>query len=441
MLSNFKAYIAQESLCRDGDRILATVSGGPDSVVLLHLLLLAGYHVTIAHCNFGLRGKESDGDESFVLALGKLYGVKTFTRSFPTKTYAAAHRLSVQEAARNLRYDWFAELAKNESLDKIALAHHQDDRVETFFINLLRGSGLQGLKSIPVQRGNIIRPLMFAGRQQIMDYIEKHQLAYREDSSNRDEKYLRNAIRNKLLPLINELKPNAQASIVKSIDHLGEDYTVFHQLLSEKKNELIHTDDETTIRIESVRNLDPALFYRLLSDYGFDRSSTDDILRSLPHQSTGKQFDSPSYRLLIDRDSLVIKKNRDTAEATYHINRYEVPAELPFQLKLVEHAYDPSFRFNPAPEHAYFDLDKITFPLTIRRWEKGDRLIPFGMKGSKLVSNLLIDAKMNRFEKEKVWVVLSSGRIIWVAGVRASEETRVDHNTSVILEIILSKTN
>ena len=435
MIRSFKAFIAREKLCKPDDSILVAVSGGPDSVVLLDLLIRAGYKVAIAHCNFKLRGKESDGDETFVKNLGRKRKVKFFTRSFQTKVYAQKMKLSVQEAARSLRYNWFEELAWSQGFDKIALGHHQDDLIETFFINLFRGSGIKGLKSIPVQRDKIIRPLMFSGRDEIIKYCKKNRLPYRSDSSNDDEKYLRNTIRSKLLPVIDDIKPSStRKTMLQSIRYIIEDYAVYQQLMHELRTRRIMNLDESTFMIEDVHDLDPAMFYHLTENFGFDRKTTDAILVSLHKGSTGKEFHSTSYRLLIDRDRLLIREKSTPEKSAYTIRENMAPDDMPLHLTMKTYKKKKPVKFNPDPNHAYFDLQKVSFPLTIRKWKKGDRMVPFGMKGSKLISDLLTDKKLSRFKKEDAWVMLSGKQIIWVLGIRSSNLTRVSRKTDKVLE-------
>ncbi|MEJ2594999.1 MAG: tRNA lysidine(34) synthetase TilS [bacterium] len=435
MIRAFSNFVSRQKLCQSDDNILVAVSGGPDSIVLLDLMIKSGYKVAIAHCNFKLRGKESNEDEKFVKDLGKKRKVKTFTRSFQTRTYANKMKLSVQEAARSLRYNWFEELAWSEGFDKIALGHHQDDLIETFFINLFRGSGIKGLKSIPVQRDKIIRPLMFAGRDQIINYCKKNRLPYRTDSSNDSEKYLRNTIRSRLLPVVDEIKPSsARKSMLQSIRYIIEDYSVYQQLMHELRTRRIMNLDESTYLIEDVHDLDPAMFYHLVENFGFDRKTTDAILVSLHKGSTGKEFLSSSYRLLIDRDRLLIRKKTAKERLAYTISEKMAQKDMPLNLTMKTYKKIHPVKFSPDPNHAYFDLQKVTFPLSIRKWKKGDRMVPFGMKGSKLISDLLTDKKLSRFKKEDVWVMLSGKQIIWVIGIRSSNLTRVSRKTDKILE-------
>lgn len=437
MVSAFSQFIEERSLCNPNHKILVGVSGGIDSIVMLDLFDKAGYDISIAHFNFKLRGQESDQDELFVRKLDKKYKVKVFTKSFDTEPYAKDNKLSIQEAARNLRYNWFEKLAIDKGFDRIAIGQHLDDQIETFFINLFRGSGVKGLKGMPVKRGKIIRPLMFANRKQIKDYADTHKLKYREDSSNTSEKYLRNSIRHNLLPILTEIKSSSDDSILKSIGHLTEDYQDFQKLLNDLRVRIIQKDKVSRTSINEVKIMNASLFYQLLSIFNFNREVTDAILLSIQNKATGKIFYSSSHKLLIDRYYLFVEeKERPGSENEYLIDDNVKVIHEPIHLNFTKFQNDKSMHINKSSEYAYFDFDKLVFPLKLRKWRKGDRFIPFGMRGNKLVSDYLIDAKVSRFDKEKVWVLLSDENIIWIVGYRTSEIYRLKHNTKTCLKII-----
>jgi len=436
MIRAFEKFIEEKNLCHKADKILLAVSGGADSVVMLDLFHNAGYKPAIAHCNFKLRGEESDADEISVKKLAEKYRTQSFYKSFETKKFAEENKLSVQEAARELRYTWFEDLARKNNFTKIAVAHHLDDQTETFFINLFRGAGLKGLKGIPVKRGKIIRPLLFASRKEIEAYAEKNKLIFRNDSSNDSDKYLRNKIRHHLLPQIYELKPGFRESLHSSFDLLKEDNQVLELLLNEKRNQLFLSEkDKTKVEISSLIDFTPALLFYFFSSVGINRSVSDSLFKSLQKGESGKQFETPSHRLLIDRTSLIIKqRERETESTEYSIYENMEKLTEPVQLRFKRIENNQHFKIEKSKAVACFDLDKLTFPLELRKWKNGDRFVPFGMKGSKLVSDFLTDEKVNLFDKENVWVLRSANEIIWIVGYRASDVFKIKTTTKLILQ-------
>jgi tRNA(Ile)-lysidine synthase len=442
MIEDFKKVINDNNLCSDKDRILVGVSGGLDSVVLLDLFATSGFNIAIAHANFQLRGEESDEDEAFVRKLAEKYHADFFTKHFNTKTFAKKNRVSLQEAARDLRYQWFEELSLELGFDRIAIAHQQDDLTETFFINLIRGSGIKGLKSIPMKRGKVIRPLLYANRNKIEAYANANAIVFREDSSNASEEYLRNRIRHQLSPVFLQTDHRALEGIEKSITFLQEDYLVFNQLINEKRQEMIIRNGEyLSIHIEDLLSLQPAdtWSYYLLFPFGFNRETTNSIAKSSESNESGKVFYSTSHELLIDRDHLLIRdKPQISTLSEVLIQTTDTEITFPVKIKISELKIDQFHIPANNPAIAWLDMDKLNFPLKLRPWVKGDRFMPFGMKGSKLVSDYLTDEKVNLFEKEKVMVLLSGNDIVWVVGYRSSENHKVDDQTEKVCKMELS---
>lgn len=440
MINAFLKYIEKYDLCRPGEKILVAVSGGVDSVVMLHLLHRSGFRLAVAHCNFQLRGSESDDDESFVRNLAAQYGIPVFVKSCDTRAFAEKEKISIEMAARQLRYSWFAEIMEKYQLQKLSIGHNKGDDAETFFIKLLRGSGLSGLKGILAKRENVIRPLLFASRKEILAYAKEKQLSFREDSSNASDDYLRNRIRHHLLPFYEKEFPGGTRALAESLEKLKTTETIFRQLLEEKKNQFFHrTDDEISLDKAAFRYMEPKadwLFF-LLEDFGFNRSIIDDFCQTLESSQTGQLFYTENYTLLNDSNKLIVKKNKMASGKEFTINGWEKPVLQPVQLSFEILPNHPTFTFSTDKTIAYFDADKLSLPLKLRRWRQGDRFVPFGMSGSKLLSNFFSDEKINRFERGNIWLLLSAKEIIWVTGYRTSNRFRVTGRTKSILKITL----
>ena len=444
MINQFKTYINKYNLLPPNSNVLCAISGGIDSAVMLDLISKTKIKFAIAHCNFELRGDESDKDEEFVRQLAKKYNVKLFVSRCNADNYSKSKGLSIQEAARELRYLWFNSICLNNHYSSIAIAHNQDDNIETFFINLFRGAGLKGLRSIPVKRDNIIRPLMFATRKQIVEYAKENNLEYREDSSNASDYYLRNNIRHNLIPKIADISPGFAKAIQKSISNLSDADLLLQSVIDKKKNHLFISNSKNNIliSINELNNLKPNniwVFY-LLKEFGFSRENSDAICLLLKdkNDNIGKKFSSLDHELLIDRNNLIIRKifkKPISYKVQILVNQHKI--EVPISMTMESHKNTPEFIFGRGNTVAYFNLDKLIFPLTIRTWQVGDRIIPFGMNGSKLVSDILIDNKVNSFDKENTYVLLSGNKIIWVIGYRASNETRVKKSTKDIYVVSL----
>ncbi len=441
MIDRFKNFIRENDLCRPGDRVMVALSGGVDSVVLLHLFIHAGYSVTAAHCNFKLRGDESDADEQMVRDLCTQWDIKLFVKSCPAKSYADTQKLTIQEAARDLRYDFFEKTARQYHFDKIAVAHHADDDLETFFINLFRGSGVQGLKGIPVKRDRIIRPLMFATRYEIEQYARQYKIPWREDSSNRSGKYLRNRIRHELLPLLEQLA-TGKAGLLSALRHLKDDAFMLDILLKEEQKKIIEQQGETIII--HPEKLSPSipfsrLAYYLFKEYGFNEQDTKDILEARQHQATGKIFYSKDWRLVLDRKLLLIRPMQTkNHQKEYFLEQNVSSIDEPFQADIT--ILDPSAIKKEAlinKLEAFMDLEKLHFPLKIRKWQKGDRFQPYGMKGSKLLSDFFTDQKWSAFQKEDIWLMESGEEIVWIVGHRLADTVKITPETKQVFRISL----
>lgn len=442
MVSKFQQHIVRHKLCNKSDKILVAVSGGVDSVVMLDLLVQNDYQPAIAHCNFHLRGKESDDDEAFVRELAEKYALPIYVKQCPATEYANNKHVSIEMAARDLRYAWFHTLIKNHHFQKLAIGHNRDDDAETFFINLFRHSGLHGLKGIPVERDQIIRPLLFASREEILAYAQQNKLSFREDSSNATDNYLRNRIRHHLLPFLETHFPGSRNALSGTIDKLKESDTLFEMLLAEKKQQLIETAGKGWRISKEKLNTYPqksVLLFYLLHYFGFKRSQTEQIVRALNEAQSGQIYFSESYRLLLDREVMIIEPHSAHHDQVYplEIRTIDYNTPLPLQLRLIQK--DDHFKLEKARNKAYFDADKIFEPLYLRKWKKGDRFAPFGMRGSKLLSDYFIDEKFSRFEKENTWLLVSGDTILWIVGHRASRFYSIGHETKNVLEMTLKE--
>ncbi len=435
MLEVFKAYIQSKKLFRQSDRILLAVSGGVDSVAMVKLFKDAGFNFGIAHVNFGLRGKDSDGDEAFVKDLADQSGVPLFVKHFETKQYAAFQKISIQMAARDLRYAWFDEILQENGYNSIATAHHLDDQAETFFINLLRGTGISGMHGILPKQGKIIRPLMFTTREKIMDYAKLMNLTWREDHSNKDRKYLRNKLRLDVLTEFNKINPQFSQKLNETICHLRDVESIFNNHITGITADLVqHTPDGILISIDWIYEYEPhdTYLFELLKPYGFAFPVVKEIVRSLDTFS-GKIFYSPTHRLLRDRENFIIQPLSELGSNPLPGERVSIGKDV----SNIEHpvclCFHQTDRLSELPmgkaSIACLDMDKLAFPLKLRKWEKGDWFIPLGLKGKKKLSDFFVDQKVSVADKEKTWLLLSGNDIVWIIGKRIDNRFRISPKT------------
>jgi tRNA(Ile)-lysidine synthase len=440
LVQSFLKNNLQLGLIHPTDTLLLTVSGGIDSVSLFHIFVEAGIKFSVAHCNFQLRGKESDGDQFFVEELAARNNVQSFTIKFNTKEFAVENKLSIQMAARELRYNWFEKLAAENHFDKIATAHNLNDLVETFFINLTRGSGLKGLTGMKPVNGKIIRPLLFASRTEIVEYANERKITFREDSSNAETKYLRNAIRHKIVPEFEKLNPMFLQSVQHASAILNEAHKHFEHQVETQKHSLFRKQNNLVfICIDKLKEtqLNPVLFYEILSDYGFSFDSVEKILNNLDSQP-GICFYSETHKLVKDRDELIIQEIRLSLIEEFVIEEVCFSLEEPIHLLLKTISNSEDFTINKNKNTATFDKEKITLPLTLRKWQDGDYFYPFGMKGRKKISDYFTDQKFSVIDKENAWLLISGNDIIWIVGHRADNRFRITETTKDILQIELN---
>lgn len=432
MLTKFQNYIEQNHLINKGDRILVALSGGVDSMVLAELLRRCGYNITFAHCNFHLRGKESDGDEQFVREYSERVGVKLFVRQFDTLEYVETQKVSVEMAARELRYAWFNDMI-NASGQLLALAHHADDQIETFFINLMRGSGIKGLKAMQPRNGLYIRPLLWASREEIRQFAIENGIQWREDSTNNDTVYLRNKIRHDLMPVFDSIKPEAREKILESVNHLASENQLYRELLKEKLSQIetvdgvLHRIDKQQFACKDAERHVPTLLFEWLRDFGFSFSQCESILASLDSEP-GKEFYSANYQLVIEKDTIDIFP----IELTDNL----LTPGLSYSKQSVRTTHALSLLITDNPNIAQLDFDKLKFPLRVRHWWHGDRFHPLGLKGTKLVSDFFNDNGFTTFQKRNTQIITDSeGEIVWIVGHRIDDRFKITDKTKTIYEI------
>ncbi|MFI0426414.1 MAG: tRNA lysidine(34) synthetase TilS [Flavobacterium sp.] len=434
MLKKFQRHLNTNFPQLKNKKLLLAVSGGIDSMVLMHLFQQLLYDISIAHCNFQLRGNESDGDEMLVKKICQDGYIPYFITSFDTEKYSRDNKLSIQLAARKLRYDWFHELLAENQLDYLVTAHHLDDNVETFLINFIRGTGLEGLSGIPSQNGNIIRPLLPFSRLEIENYALENKIQWREDSSNASDKYFRNKLRHDIVPILKELNTGFLDSFQNTLNYLQQAESlvndasklVYEKVVVEKENQLeIHL--KPLLEYQNYK----AYLFQWLRGYGF--TSWNDVYDLVQAQS-GKRVFSETHVLLKDRTILLLyPKNKYDAQTVYKIEKEQ--SNLNFPLNLV---FSKAINISLNGNHTIFvDADKVQFPLELRKWQEGDYFYPVGMNGKKKLSKYFKDEKYSLLDKENQWLLCSNDQIVWVIGKRADNRYIAHETTQQLLKIEL----
>lgn len=435
MLLNLKNNIASRFSNLDQKKLFLAVSGGLDSMVLLHLFQQLKSEIAVLHCNFQLRGLESFDDQYFVKSYCEKNNIPVFTTQFDTEAFAKDYKLSTQIAARELRYNWFYELLETHKYDYILTAHHADDNLETFIINLSRGTGLEGLIGIPEQNDKIIRPLLPFSREEILKYAQENNIEWREDSSNASNKYLRNKIRHDLVPVLKEINPNFLKAFQKTQSYLQESNEMvedasimIYQQVAKEAGDEIHFDLNQLKKLPNYRSY----LYQWLNEFGF--LAWSDIYDLVDGQS-GKQVFSEEFRLLKNRTTLVLSPIAEVdINAEYEIPENTKEVNFPLNLKLSP-VDEITINSNTT---IFVDAEKIRFPLKLRKWKEGDSFYPFGMEGkSKKVSKLFKDKKLSLIEKENTWILCSENQIVWIIGIRQDERFKINNTSNKILKIEL----
>ncbi len=440
LLKAFEKYVERHELFSHEDKILLTVSGGVDSMVMLSIFVRLGYKVEVAHCNFGLRGEESDEDTAMVIRECERLGIVCHTKRFDTEGEMARTGDSMEMTARRLRYEWFYELCQTEGCTVIAVAHHANDSIETFFINLLRGTGLRGLTGINRQYGRVVRPLLYATRKDILEYALQNKIPYREDSSNRSTKYLRNKIRLGLLPLLQEINPKFTALMRGNLYRLNDAQIFIDAAIDNIREVALHSENGIdTIEVGAIDAMYPRDFviYELLnSSYGFKGDVVEELNKALKRGVTDRRFYSRDYVAYLDRGNILVAPIEDEDDCEVIIERDEMRSYCGNSVLYYEHTdIDNVNEYRLPSDIALIDESKLQYPLRLRRWREGDTFIPFGMAGRKKVGDYLTDQKVPIVERKRQFVLVSGEEIVWVVGRRTDDRFRIGANTENILKV------
>ncbi|MFK7834160.1 MAG: tRNA lysidine(34) synthetase TilS [Winogradskyella sp.] len=416
-------------------KLILAISGGIDSVVLAHLCKSLNLNFSLAHCNFKLREADSDKDEAFILDLAEQLDVEVFIQHFDTAAYAKQNKRSIQMAARELRYDWFKDLAEQLQFDYILTAHHADDNLETFLINFTRGTGLNGLTGIPIINDNIVRPLLPFSREAIEIYAKKESISWREDASNASRKYLRNKLRHEVIPILKEINPQLLDSFQNTTNHLNDTADIVEESLDAVLKRAIIDMDNNAISFKVIQfkklNNPKAYLFEMFKDYGF--TQWNDIVDLLDAES-GKQIVSNTHRLVKHRETIILTDipHSEKREASILINEDHKTIETPIGHLSFETVDEIS---KTSKSSIYVDKEKLNFPLELRLWKTEDTFQPLGMAGKKKISKYLKDEKLSLVEKENTWLLTSNNKVVWVIGKRADERFKVTEKTKEILKI------
>lgn len=436
MKNKFQKYIKQQQLLRIQETVLLAVSGGVDSVVMLDLFVKCKYKIALAHCNFNLRGTASDSDEQFVRNLAEKYKIPSHFIHFDTLNYAKEQKISIEMAARNLRYAWFENLLKEYHYDCVATGHHLNDSIETLFLNLSRGTGYSGINGIVPKRGKIIRPLLFASRLEIEQCAENQGLEYCIDATNDEEIFVRNKIRKQIIPIFKEINPAFEEVMKNNFSNLNDASKLLDIYFEKYRKEALKEEDAVfKIPYKKLENKNPLRIhlFELLSPLGFTGDAIEKIEKSI-NKNVGNLFFSASHRLLIERDALLIEKIKHSEKTSFEVEKVEdfANAPLPFSTSVIDYK---DFKLIKEKTTACLDFAKISFPLRLCIWEQGDYFYPLGMSQKQKISDFLINNKINRFEKENTWVLKSGKQIIWLVNHRIDNRYKVTDQTKKVLLI------
>lgn len=439
LLRQFQKYLQQSLAIAENDRIIVAVSGGRDSMLMAYLFIQLGYDCCLAHCNFSLRGADSDADEALVRQFAAQYAVPCFVHQFDTDAYAKEKGISIQMAARDLRYAWFEALRQQENAQWIAIAQHQQDHIETTLINMSRGTGLRGLRGILPKQGCLIRPIMFLCADQITQQVAALDIPFRDDQSNFTTKYARNKIRIEVLPKLREVNPDFDAVMLENIANFRETYTLLQSFISPIRDTLFR-QRVPFVEIER-EELKPylsntALLYELFNPYGFSKEVLGDLQRAWDSEP-GRRFYSGTHELLLDRSSLLLRPIVPELGRIDSISFYESDSEVFFGSYNFQGSVGEDRSIDPRADRAKIDYDKLVFPLTLRYWMQGDIFYPLGMQGKQKLSDYFVQKKISLFAKEHIPILLNgNGDIIWVVGYRLDNRYRIAESTKKVFTLV-----
>lgn len=434
MLEQFLNHIGTHALCQPSNRILLAVSGGLDSMVMLYLFKKANYSIAVAHCNFQLRGAEAEEDERFVADACQSLNIPFHSKKFSTQSYATDNRLSIQVAARELRYAWFQQLMDDHNFDYLATAHHVNDSLETVLLKWVHGSSLESFAGIPVKNKRIIRPMLFATRNQLSDFAADHGIMWRSDSSNDSDDYQRNFIRNQVIPKLKEINPALESTFQHGLKKITGELEFLRNQLEQWKHDHVHEKaGQLLIDKASLLNasFSDSLLWRVVREYGFNIDQCHDMMEAMQSQP-GKKFIGTSHLLTLDRNHIIISPYDDAYEAVTIRENNQVVVRGVWEISLER---IKSLEISPNSTVASLDADKIKFPLTWRYWQPGDYFYPLGMENRKKLSDFLIDKKIPVADKNGISVVESAGEIIWVVGHRIDNRFKITPKTQSVLKL------
>ena len=444
LLQKFLAYIKKENLFTKNDHLLIAVSGGADSVVLCRLCAAAGLNFSLAHCNFKLRDAESDRDEQFVKKLSEQLGVKLFVKTFDTVSQAKLNKTSIEETARNLRYDWFKQLLlESKTADNpfsfLLTAHHADDNVETVIMNFFRGTGIKGLRGILPKQQQIVRPLLFAKRKDIEEYAFKNEVEFITDSSNASNDYTRNLFRNEILPSVEKIYPEALNNVLRNIERLTAVEYLYEESIEQIKQKLVEKKgDEMHIPVLKLLKVKPlqTVIYEIIKDVGFTAMQVNEVEKLL-YSDSGKYIKSDSHIILRNRKWLIISPKTISTQIKNIIIEENAGNILFDEGTLQIYPSAKPEQFVGDASTVFLDAADLTYPLLLRKWKTGDYFYPLGMTKKKKLSRFLIDIKLSLLQKEKCWVLESNKKIVWVIGYRIDERFKIISSSKQIVKLSL----
>ena len=439
LLQRFQQYITDHHLFSPKDPLLLAVSGGVDSVVLCELCKQSSFNFTIAHCNFTLRAEESERDAAFVKQLADSYAVPFLLKIFDTKAYAESHKLSIQEAARELRYEWFEEIVKSQAGSHLLTAHHLDDNIETMLMHFFRGTGIHGLRGMLPRQSYIVRPLLFARKQELKQFAEENNLSWVEDSSNALDKYSRNYFRNQVIPFVQKIYPEAESNLTNNLRRFADMELLYEQALETHKKKLLeYKGEEVHISVLKLQKSTPlhTIVYEIIKDFGFSAHQTEEVIRLLSSES-GRYVQSATHRIIKNRRWLIIAPAHSEQAQTLVIEEDDdvvvfENGSLLMKPLAVSNGQAPVLN---DPSIAHIDKKELQFPLVLRKWKKGDYFYPLGLGKKKKLARFFIDQKLSLTDKEKVWVLESNKRIVWVVGLRIDDRFKITSGTREVVKV------